>query len=130
MPVEFGWYDEANAISYCKMWGKWTWDEFYVARQDFRDKTQSAALERVDLIWEVTHDAKIPANFVSVMKSAIGSASANWNITVVVKPSLLFKSLFGVVEKSFPYISERYPFADTYEEAKEIILRHRSDSTR
>lgn len=126
MPVEYDWYDKGQAIIYCKMSGTWTWDEFYIVRQAFRDKSQSHRYERLDVIWEITHDAIIPPNFVSVLKSAIGSAAQNWNITVVVNPTFLVKSLFGVIEQTYPDIYQRYPFANTYEEAVEAILRHRS----
>ena len=126
MPGGFNWYDQENAIGYCRMFESWTWDQFFEVRQAFRDKYHISELERVDLIWEITHDAAIPTNFVSVLKSAIGSASKNWNITVVVNPGPLLKSLFGVIEKTNPEIYQRYPFARTYEEAREMILRHRN----
>ena len=127
MPVEYKWYDEDNSIAICIMSGVWTWDEFYAMRQTFREETGATERERVDLIWEVTRDARVPDNFISTLKSAISTASANWNITVVVRPHPLVKALLDVVTKTQPEVSERYPYADTYEDAHALILRHRSD---
>lgn len=128
MPVEFLWHEEEKAIAICTMSGEWTWDEFFQARTAFRQKHQISERERVDLIWQVTHDATMPTNFIPVMQSAVASASRNWAITVVVDPGLLLKSLLGVVTRTHPETKDRFPIAQTYEEACEIIERHRSKS--
>ena len=125
MPVEFLWHDEEEAIAICTMSGEWTWDEFFEARTAFRDHHHIGERDRVDLIWEVAHKATMPANFIPVMQSAVASASKNWAITVVVDPGLLLKSLLGVVTRTHPETKERFPIAETYQEAIEIIERHR-----
>ncbi len=128
MPVEFDWYDQEKAIVLCRMSGKWTWDEMYAARAAHRERVSDLELERVDLLWMIEPNAPIPPSFVSVLKSAVGTASENWSITVVVQPTMFLKSLFNVVQKTYPEVGERYPFADSFEEGVEIIMRHRDEA--
>ena len=87
----------------------------------FREKHQIGGRERVDLIWEVAQDATMPKNFIPVMQSAVAPASKNWAITIVVAPGLLLKSLLGVVTRTHPETKDRFPFAETCEEACGII---------
>ncbi len=125
MPVEYYWYDEQKTIAVCRMSRKWTWEDFYEARQAFR-ATVTHNPPRVDLILEITHDSVVPSNFVTGVKSAVASASKNWSMSVLVNPSAYVRSLFNVLSRTYPEIGRRYPIASSYEEAQALIEQYRS----
>ena len=126
MAVEYEWYDQEKMIVMCRISGDWIWDEFYIARQAFREKHNTQALDRVDIILQFSADAGIPPNFLSTLLSAVKSAAKNWNLTVVLQPSLYVRELFRTLGMSTPEIGARYPFAESMEEALRIIYEHRA----
>lgn len=128
MAVHYSWYDRAEAIVLCEISGRWSWEEFYAARAAFREANADIDQPRVDLILYLTPDAVMPDNFISIMRGVVASAAKSWGITVVVKPQAFVRALFNVLRKTYPDAGARYPFADSYEQACELIRAHRGES--
>ena len=126
MPIQVHWDDEAKTIIRYEMFGRWTTQEFWEAYEQARAMINEVE-EKVNFIQISMDKASIgymPNGFITHLRSIYRHAHPRAGRTIVVPKA---RGLIGeiwdrMIIKAFPQVREHFDFADSLEEARELLV--------
>jgi len=125
MPIQVHWDDEAKTIIRYEMYGRWTLQEFWEAYEKARQMINEVE-NRVDFI-QVSMDklsiGHMPNGFITHLRSIYRNAHPRAGRTIVIPKArgLLGEVWDRMISKAFPQIRDHFDFADSLEEARQLI---------
>jgi hypothetical protein len=128
MTVDVRWLDETQQILYWELSKNWTFEEFRQAID--RSKAMVTDIDNFDLILN-SNNTLPPANALQGFLGALRDASPKQDRMVLVNSHVLAKTLVQVLQRIQAPKTEHQQlfFADTVEEAQQLILREREQAT-
>ena len=125
MSITIRWYSEArDIICYC-FEGTWTWGELYPAVQKANHMALAQA-HRVDVLVQYNCGLYIPKDIVSHVQNFADRRIDTQGITVITTDSRFLKPLVTLIGKVDQRLFEQMKFAESVDEALEIIEQDRS----
>jgi hypothetical protein len=126
MSIEVSWDNEAKTIIQYIYEGRWTLQEYDVARVQAA-KLEESVTHRVDVIVDVRKSSLVPNGTLSRGKNAMTTnevSHPNEGSTVIVGAGPLVRSIYDVVNKLYPDIVRRrgFRFARSLEEARSMLV--------
>ena len=108
--------------------GRWTWDDFFVARTQ-ADALMSSVSYKVDVIVDVRDSDALPPGVLFKMREIIRRGThTNEGITVIVGASTLIRSIYDTFSKVYGRFTVGLPisFAPTIDDAHKLIFDQRN----
>jgi hypothetical protein len=126
MGIVTSWYDQSERIMLYKFNGSWSWDDFDQAMREEAEMAATLGSEPYDIIADMTYFSLIPSNTgLMNLQNTVNRTPANWRSTVIVNSN----DVLRVVLKSFfflsPNVAYHTHYADTVDEAVEVIMQIR-----
>jgi hypothetical protein len=125
MPFAVSWYSEAESILLVQYSGSLTISEAKASVYEILERTAEAGQRRVDGIWHIsTRPLRLPSNLVHEMSALAEQVISRVSLMVYVENYILWE-VSNIFVASFIDETARLPFAETVEEAYEVIQLHR-----
>jgi hypothetical protein len=123
MGARFGWDNNEQTTILYTLEGEWTLDEF---RQtlDAMAQTILAKPHLVHVITDLTHATQPPARLLSAARYVDTTVQTNTGLIVFVNPMGMMVMLMKMAMGLMPGVAARARYADTIEQAREIIRLH------
>ena len=120
MPIQISWDNPQKTASLWQFEGRWTWADFYDAQQQHRALIQGRD-DQIDVIADLSNSPSLPANAFSRYKNARVNTGTHLGIIVLVGANLFVRSMVSVFARLNPVLGQEFFFADSIEEARQIL---------
>jgi hypothetical protein len=98
MSIEIVWDNPEQTVIRYIFGQKWTWDEFYAAR-DHAYGLIDAGQQRVAVIFDVPAGMTLPGNMLTNGRNAVAKRHANTSLIVIVVPNMYLRTLLEMIIK-------------------------------
>src|SRR5690606_11312509 len=109
MPVSARWTDESQTIMLWEFEGKWTWDDYYLIRNE--TNAQISALDYdVDLIIDMRNSTALPQGVFTHGRNAFSASPKNIGQTVFVGLNPVLRSFYAMFNKLYTVLLSEKDF--------------------
>ena len=123
MPIEIGWDNDEKTVLLLQVIGDWTLSEYY----EYYLKAK-AMMDTVDhplcLILDMTETKVVPSRMMSTASFSKKHRAENVELSIFVGASMFVKVLADTMATIVSPRQRRLRFANTVEEAREIVVEH------
>lgn len=125
MPVTVEWANEEHTLVHMKLIGRWTWTEVYTKSDEGWDMLETVN-HKVGVIMDFRESLGVPTAGITHARSMIGRRHPNTGLTVFVGANSLVLRMWRIFVQLNARLraEQEFVFADTIDEAREILLRH------
>jgi hypothetical protein len=130
MGIRVQWDNDDKTIVRWDFDGPWKWDDYFVAQLE-SNRLLDSVDHLVDIIGNIQKSRLLPPSAVSVYRSSLKSAAPNLGLIVLVGSSSFVRQMVNIFMKLFRFKGPGtdFRFADSEEEARQIIAEYRTHSS-
>ena len=121
------WIDEARTILCYTVEGKWTWEQFYSARDRARQLADAAEAGLIDTIIDIRNGSLMPNSALTHFRNLSQHSHTRIGVgtAVIVGDNLFVKSMMTVMRTVNGKRMEKFHIAATIEDALALLARQR-----
>ncbi len=131
MSVQVDWDNGEQTVLRYTVSGCWTWEDFYLARDQARDLADLAPVSRVNSIIDIGAGNLFPQNALTHFRRLQFEAhpKLKQGNVVIVQNDLFVRSLMDIMRRVNPQAMRNFHSARTLEDARDMLVSRQEHAT-